>query len=73
MLNRNGRNNENGSFDWKNALYDAGIMAGLTFFTALGGAAVARVPTGSGLIIAGVAAGGEFFLVLAIKRGLRER
>ena len=36
MLNRKGKNNENGSFDWKDAILDAGITAGLTFFTALG-------------------------------------
>ena len=73
VLNRKGRNNEDSSFDWGNALLDAGVMAGLTFFTALGGTAVIGVPTPEGCIAAGIAAATEFFLILAIKRGLRER
>ena len=73
VLNRKGRNNQDGSFDWENALIDAGIMAGLTFFTALGGTAVVGIPTKEGIIAAGIAAATEFFLILAIKRGLRER
>jgi len=73
VLNRNGKNNENGSFDWKNAVADAGIMAGLTFFTSLGGMAVVIPITERTLIGAGIAACGEFFLILAIKRGLREK
>ena len=36
MLSRNGQNGENGEFDWKDALIDAGIMAGSTFATAFG-------------------------------------
>ena len=73
VLNRRGRNNDDGSFDWPNALIDAGIMAGLTFFTALGGTAFVGIPTKEGIIAAAIAAGTEFFLILAIKRGLRER
>ena len=73
VLSRKGKNNDDGSFDWPNALIDAGIMAGLTFFTALGGTAVVGVPTRAGVIAAAIAAGTEFFLILAIKRGLREK
>lgn len=73
MLSVRGKNNENGSFDWKNAVIDAGIMAGLTFFTSVGGMSAVNIPTEQGAIAAGIAAATQFFLVLAIKRGLREK
>jgi len=70
-LHRFGKNNPNGSFDWGDAVLDAAIMAGLTFFTTLGGLAVTdliRSPVG--WVAAGIAAASQFFLVLALKRGL---
>ena len=73
MLNRKGKNNADGSFDWKDALIDAGIVAGLTFFTSLGGMAVLTPITEQTLMGAGIAAATQFFLFLAIKRGLREK
>ena len=73
MLCVKGKNNDDGSFNWRDAVLDAGIMAALTFFTSLGGTAAASVPTVSGVLAAGIAACTEFFLVLAIKRGLREK
>jgi len=73
MLSVHGKNNSDGSFNWKDAVVDAGIMAGLTFFTSLGGTSAVSVPTVQGVLAAGVAACTEFFLVLAIKRGLREK
>ena len=72
MLTRNGKNNDDGSFDWKNAVVDAGIMAGLTFFTSLGGMSMVTPPTAAIAIGACIAAATEFFLILAIKRGLRK-
>jgi hypothetical protein len=45
-------------------------MAMLTFFTTLGGTGAAGVPTESMLISAAISAGTQFFLILAIKRGL---
>jgi len=75
MLTIIGKNNANGDFDWRDALLDALISAGLTFFTTLGGIAVTQLvsnPT-STVIAAGVAAGGQFFAILAVKRGLREK
>jgi len=74
VLSRNGKNNSDGSFDWADAVADALIMAGLTFFTTLGGLAMTdllRNP--SGWISAGVAAGAQFCAILALKRGLREK
>lgn len=68
-----GKNNENGSFDWQDALMDAGIMAGLTFFTAIGTGSWAGLPTPTALVAAAMQSGAQFFLMLAIKRGLREK
>ena len=73
MLDRKGKNNSDGSFDWKEAVVDAGIMSGLTFCTSLGAFKFVGVPTLETVVGAGISALGEFFLVLAIKRGLRER
>ena len=73
MLNRKGKNNENGSFDWRDAFADAGITAGLTFFTALGGSSLFGSDPWKALGAAAVAAAGQFFLFLALKRGLREK
>ena len=74
MLNRNGKNRENGSFDWEDAVIDAAIMAGSSFFAVLiglGAVGLLENPT-TGLLAAGIAAGAQFFAILAIKRGLRE-
>jgi len=72
MLTRNGKNNPNGSFDWKDAILDSSIMAGTTFFTSMG----ALMSTGhAGAYEIGVvlcATGAQFCVWLAIKRGLRK-
>jgi len=73
MLEKNGKNNIDGSFDWGDAIMDAGVLAGLTFFTALGGSSIVGIPTPQACIGAAVSAAGQFFLTLAIKRGLREQ
>ena len=73
MLKVRGQNNSDGSFDWRDALIDAGIMAALTFFTALGGLGATGAVAGRELLSAGTAAATEFFLMLAIKRGLRPK
>lgn len=74
MLNRKGKNNSNGDFDWKDAVIDAGIVAGLTFFTSIGGMAVVNTGITEHIVIgSAVAAATQFFLFLAIKRGLREK
>jgi len=75
VLNRNGKNSENGDFDWDDALIDAAIMAGSSFFAVLiglGAVGLLENPV-TALIAAGIAAGAQFFAILAIKRGLRER
>ena len=73
MLTVRGTNNENGSFDWSSNLVDAVIMAALTFFAALGGLGATGVVSQREIIAAAIAAATEFFLMLAIKRGLREK
>jgi len=72
MLQIRGRNNKDGSFNWRDALTDAGIMAGLTFFTALGGLGATGAITPREILAAGIAAATQFFMVLALKRGLRK-
>lgn len=74
MLNRKGKNNLNGSFDWKDALIDALITAGITACT------VGVTMTGTGLIYSRegqltlvFSVLGEFLIFLAVKRGLREK
>lgn len=75
VLNRNGKNDENGSFDWEDAIIDATIMAGSSFFAVLVGLGAVGLLENltTGILAAGLAAGAQFFAILAIKRGLREK
>jgi hypothetical protein len=57
-------------FDWENALIDAAITSGVTFFSALGGGSVAGLNTMSGMKAASIAALAQFFIFLALKRGI---
>ena len=57
-------------FDWGNALIDATITSAITFFSALGGGAVAGINTINMIESATVAALSQFFIFLALKRGL---
>ena len=57
-------------FDWENALIDAAIISGVTFFSALGGSAVAGLDSIPGIKAAVVAAFTQFFVFLALKRGI---
>jgi hypothetical protein len=72
MLRFKGTNNVDGSFNWRDAVIDAAIIAGVTFFSSLGGMALAGIPTLELCFPAAIAAGTQFCLTLAIKRGLRE-
>ena len=75
VLNRAGKNNDDNSFDWEDAVIDAAIMAGSSFFMVLVGLGAVGLLENltTGLLAAGIAAGAQFFAVLAIKRGLREK
>ncbi len=57
-------------FDWENALIDAIIISGVTFFSALGGGAITGINTLNAIEAASVAALSQFFVFLALKRGL---
>lgn len=57
-------------FDWENALIDATITSAVTFFSALGGGAVAGINNLNLIESAAVAALSQFFIFLALKRGL---
>jgi hypothetical protein len=57
-------------FDWENALVDAAIISAVTFFSTLGGGAVAGINSIHTVQAAAVAAFSQFFVFLALKRGL---
>ncbi len=70
MLTVHGHRNKDGSFNWRDALLDAGITSALTFFTALGGMGATGIVGVREILAAGIAAGTQFFTFLALKRGL---
>jgi hypothetical protein len=57
-------------FDWENALIDAVIISAVTFFSTLGGGVVAEINSIHTVEAAIVAALSQFFVFLALKRGL---
>lgn len=57
-------------FDWTNALIDAAIISGVTFFSTFGGGFVAGLEGLSALKAAAIAACAQFFIFLALKRGI---
>ena len=70
-----GRLKVDGSFDWKNALIDAGIVAAVDFFATLGGLGVTGLFADpiKGMTAAGISAAGGFFFTLAVKRGVKSK
>ena len=60
-------------FDWCGSLADAGIIAGLSFFTCIVGTNLADLALIQSLYAAGVAAGLQFFTIIALKRGIGEK
>ena len=73
LLTLRGHTNPDGSFNWAEAMVDAAISACLTFFTSLGGTSATGVPSSQAVVASLIAACTQFFLVLAIKRGIREK
>lgn len=71
-MSRSGITNAGGDFDWEDALIDASIAAGVTFFTTLGGLGVAGLldDPQKALLAAGIAAACSFFGWLAMKRNI---
>ena len=72
-----GRNNNRAvkteAFNWREAIIDSFIVAGLNFFSTLSALSVLRILENpvEALLAATVAAGFGFFSSLAVKRGLR--
>jgi len=60
--------------EWTDEIINSGIMAGVAFFSTLGSltAAGIRADPVTSLIAAGIAAGANFFITLAIQRGLKK-
>ncbi len=57
-------------FDWTDALADATIISGLAFFSTLGGGSAAGLELAAGMEAAIIAACAQFFVFLALKRGI---
>jgi hypothetical protein len=57
-------------FDWIDALVDGAIISGLTFFSTLGGGSVAGLESTPAMKAAAIAACAQFFIFLALKRGI---
>jgi len=59
--------------EWMEALINAGILAGLTFFSTRAGTSIAGLMAEplKGLLAAGLAAAVTFFTRLALERGLK--
>ena len=57
-------------FDWDNALIDAAITSAVTFFSTLGGGTVAGLSSEPSIEAAAIAALSQFFVFLALKRGI---
>jgi len=69
-LTSSSANGQGQKFDWCDALIDAIIISGLTFFSTLGGGSVAGLGIDAGLKAATIAASAQFFVFLALKRGI---
>ena len=73
MLSRNGKNNSDGSFNWEDALIDAGITTMLAFGPGLGAlAATGKLNDPTGWVVLLSTTLSEFFGFLAIKRKLKK-
>ena len=64
-----------GSFDWRKAIVDGLIVAGLNFVSTLGGISITHIMADplSAFLASLISAGQGFFLTLAFKRGLIHR
>jgi hypothetical protein len=65
-----GRTNTEGKFDWGNAVVDASILSGITFFTGLTALAGSHALSVDSLCILSSSVGVEFLTFLSLKRGL---
>lgn len=74
VLSIRGKNHKDGRFNWSDSFFDAVIMSGLAFFSTLGALGVTGLlHNPEGWLAAFIAGATQFFLTLAVKRGLREK
>jgi len=73
MLSRNGKNNSNGEFDWRDSVIDAAILGGLAGLAAAGSAQFVMNNPVLSFVTGLLAFTTDFLIVLAVKRGLREK
>ena len=69
-LSVRGVRDREGRFDWANAVFDAGIISGMSFFTGLGALAAGDAINPISVCVLVSAVGGEFLSILAAKRRL---
>ena len=69
-LTNNTSNGQGQKFDWCDAFIDAVIISALTFFSTLGGGSIAGLDAMSGIKAASIASFAQFFIFLALKRGI---
>lgn len=73
MLEREGKTNADGSFNWKDALIDSSISAAITGFTSVTAGSLVGSNSSEAIIAALIASGASFFIYLGMKRGIREK
>lgn len=74
VLSVKGKNNSNGSFNWADALVDAGISAGISASTSgLSMVATGVIYTSAGQLTLAFTVLGQFLGFLAVKRKLRPK
>lgn len=71
-MSRNGIKSADGKFDWNDAIIDALIAAGMSFFATLGGLGATGLlddPV-TAILASSIAGGVSFFAWIAMKRGV---
>jgi len=73
VMSRNGKNNDNGDFDWRDALIDSAIVGAFGFVTTLGAIGATGITSDlqHALIAASIVGATQFLGWLMLKRGLR--
>ena len=64
---------EEEKFDWCGSVADAGILAGLAFFTCLVGTNIMDIMFTQSLYASGISAAVQFFTLMALTRGITQK
>lgn len=72
ILSSNGDGSSIGKFDWAGAVIDGLILSAISFFSTYVGSTAAGLTEVQLCKVAGIAASLQFFMYLAIKRGLKK-